>query len=99
MGSEAVQAVVGELKRRCEKAAGSGQAADITAHIDRLADEWHEEARRCREAKRQLSYRARDNERNEDRLLRGHDEVRAGLWRTLHSMRNVESSGALKLDE
>ena len=41
----------------------------------------------------------RTSERNEDRLLRGHDEVRAGLWRTLHSMRNVESSGVLKLNE
>ena len=97
--SEAVQAVVAELKQRCERAAGPGQAADIATHIDRLANEWHEEALRCRREKRQLSYRANDNERNEDRLLRGHDEVRAGLWRTLHSMRNVESSGALKLDE
>ena len=97
--SEAVQAVVAELKRRCERAADSGYAADIATHIDRLANEWHEEALRCRREKRQLSYHARDNERNEDRLLRGHDEVRAGLWRTLHSMRNVESSGVLKLDE
>lgn len=97
--SEAVQAVVDELKRRCERAAEPAQAADIAAHIDRLANEWHEEALRCRSEKRQLSYYAKDNERNEDRLLRGHDEVRAGLWRTLHSMRNVESSGVLKLDE
>ena len=97
--SEVVQAVVAELKQRCERAAESGQAADIAAHIDRLVDEWHEEASRCRRDKRQLSYQAKDNERSEDRLLRGHDEVRAGLWRTLHSMRNVESTGALKLDE
>ena len=99
MDSEAVQAVVAELKRRCERAADSGQAADIATHIDRLVNEWHEEALRCRRDKRQLSYHAKDNERNEDRLLRGHDEVRAGLWRTLHSMRNVESSGVLKLNE
>ncbi len=99
MDSEAVQAVVAELKQRCERAAESGQAADIATHIDRLVHEWHEEALRCRIDKRQLSYQAKDNERNEDRLLRGHDEVRAGLWRTLHSMRNVESSGVLKLNE
>ncbi len=97
--SEAVQAVVAELKQRCVQAAESGQAADVSTHIDRLVDEWQEEASRCRRDKRQLSYQAKDNERNEDRLLRGHDEVRAGLWRTLHSMRNVESSGVLKLDE
>ena len=97
--SEAVQAVVVELKQRCERAAESGQAPDIATHIDRLVNEWHEEALRCRREKRQLSYHAKDNERNEDRLLRGHEEVRAGLWRTLHSMRNVESSGVLKLDE
>ena len=99
VNSEAVQAVVAELKQRCERATGPGEAADIAAHIDRLANEWHEETLRCRGEKRQLSYHAKDNERNEDRLLRGHDEVRAGLWRTLHSMRNVESSGVLKLDE
>ena len=97
--SEAVQAVVAELKQRCERAAGPGHATDIATHIDHLVDEWHEEASRCRRDKRQLSYQAKDNERNEDRLLRGYDEVRAGLWRTLHSMRNVESSGVLKLDE
>ena len=97
--SEAVQVVVAELKQRCERAAESGQAADIATHIDRLVHEWHEEALRCRRDKRQLSYHAKESERNEDRLLRGHDEVRAGLWRTLHSMRNVESSGVLKLNE
>ena len=30
------KAVVAELKQRCERAAESGQAADIAAHIDRL---------------------------------------------------------------
>ena len=97
--SEAVQAVVAALKQRCERAAESGQAADISTHIDRLVDEWQEEASRCRRDKVQLSYQARDNVKNEARLLRGHEEVRAGLWRTLHSMRNVESSGALRLYE
>jgi len=97
--SEAVQAVVAALKQRCERAAESGQAVDISTHVDRLVDEWQEEASRCRRDKVQLSYQAKDNVKNEARLLRGHDEVRPGLWRTLHSMRNVESSGALKLEE
>ena len=97
--SEAVQTVVAGLKQRCERAAEPGQAADIVTHIDRLVNEWQEEASRCRRDKVQLSYQAKDGVKNEDRLLRGHEEVRAGLWRTLHSMRNVESSGALRLYE
>ena len=46
-----VQAAVEALKRRCRRAAGD--AADDTArHLDRLVDEWHDEAARCRRENR-----------------------------------------------
>ena len=96
--SPEVEAVVAELKRRCRRAApDAGRACDTDAHLERLVEQWHDEARRCEEDRRQLSYQAPNNERNADRLLYGHGESRRGLWPTLNSMRNVESTGMLKL--
>ena len=98
--SAEVRAVLSELKRRCGSAAAEpGQARDIASHLDRLADQWHDEARRCREEPRQLNYQARNNVRNADRLLYTHGESRPGLWATLHSMRNVEGTGSLKIHD
>ena len=95
-----VRAVIAELKRRCRRAAGeAGDQPDLERHLERLAGEWHDEARRCEQDRRQLRYRAPDRERNADRLLYAHGETRPGLWATLHSMRNVEGSGALKLHD
>ena len=93
-----VKSVVGELKRRCVLAAGEEPTGQTSRHIDALVEEWREEAQRCRLERRQLNYQAWDRERNAERLLRGHDESRRGLWRTLHSMRNVESSGMFRVD-
>ena len=98
--SPEVQAVIAELKRRCERAAAEpGHGRDTASHLDRLAGQWHDEARRCREERRQLSYQAPDREKNADRLLYGHDASRTGLWPTLHSMRNVEGEGSLKVHD
>ena len=78
---------------------GSDQGLETAAHLDRLAEEWHDEARRCELHKRQLAYEARDDERSADRLLYTHGDTRPGLWATLHSMRNVEGSGILKVHD
>ena len=94
-----MRAVVDELARRCERAAEGSGRPDTAAHLDRLAGEWHEEARRCEEERRQLVYDARDDERNADRLLYTHGARRPGLWATLHSMRNVEGTGSLKVHD
>ena len=103
-----VQAVIAELKRRCERAAaepGQGQGAtsrlgrDTASHLDRLAGQWHDEARRCGQERRQLAYQAQAGEKNADRLLYTHGESRPGLWATLHSMRNVEGAGSLKVHD
>ena len=93
-----VRAVIAELTRRCTRAAAeTGQQSDTERHLERLAGEWHDEARRCEQDRRQLRYQAPGHERNADRLLYAHGEERRGLWATLHSMRNVESNGSLKV--
>ena len=95
-----VRAVIAELKRRCERAAAEpGQGRATASHIDRLAGQWHDEARRCEQERRQLGYQAPARERNADRLLYTHGESRPGLWATLHSMRNVEGTGSLKVHD
>ncbi len=91
-----VKDVVAELKARCGRA-DPAQAEATAQHIERLVQQWHDEARRCEMDRRQLSYQAPNREKNADRLLYGHGESRPGLWPTLHSMRNVESEGVLKL--
>ena len=95
-----VKAVIAEFKRRCERAASeSEQIGDTVSHLDRLVGQWHDEARRCEQERRQLSYQTPGTERNSDRLLYTHGEARPGLWATLHSMRNVEGTGALRVSD
>ena len=95
-----VGAVIAELGRRCERAAGEpGQGRATASHLDRLAAQWHDEARRCEQERRQLNYQAPNNERNAERLLYTHGESRRGLWATLNSMRNVEGTGSLRVHD
>ena len=97
--SPEVRAVLAEFARRCERAAdGTGQGPDTASHIKRLAGEWHDEARRCEHAKQRLKYESR-NDGAAARLLYTHGERRPGLWATLHSMRNVEGTGTLKVHD
>ena len=91
-----VQAVIETLKGRCRRA--ETEAADETArHIERLVDEWQETAGRCERQKRGLHYDCRDNAA--DRLLGEFDGARPGLWKTLHSMRNIEGTAVLQTQE
>ena len=92
-----VRAVVHRLKRRCRQA-DEAQGFATLRHLDRLADRWHGEARRCERERRRLNYEAKD--RGADGLLRQFDDppVR-GLWRTLNSMRNVEDTGVLRRED
>ncbi len=92
-----IKAVIAEFKQRCKRAAGNEQAQETASHLDRLVDQWHDEARRCENDRRQLSYQTPSNERNSNRLLYTHGEVRPGVWATLHSMRNVEGVGTLRV--
>jgi len=95
-----VRAVLAELQRRCERAAAEpDQGRDTAAHLYRLAGEWHDEAGRCAQERRQLNYEAPNDRKNADRLLYTHGESRRGLWATLNSMRNVEGTGALRVHD
>ena len=95
-----VRAAVAALERRCELAAAEpSQARETAAHLGRLVGEWHDEARRCERERRQLKYQAPGGERNAEQLLYAHGDSRRGLWATLHSMRNVESTGQLKVHD
>ncbi len=92
-GDARVRAVVDALKRRCRRA--DPDAADDTArHLDRLVDEWHDEATRCARERRGLQYDCRDNAA--DRLLGAFDDERPARWKTLHSMRNIEDTAVLR---
>ena len=88
-----VQAVVEALKRRCRRA-DADAADDTAAHLDRLVDEWHDEAARCKRERRGLQYDCRDNAA--DRLLGDFDGARRGRWKTLNSMRNIEETAVLR---
>ncbi len=91
-----VQAVVGALERRCRRAENEA-GEETAAHIKRLVDEWQEAAARCKRQKRGLQYDCRDN--SADRLLGEFDGARPGLWKTLHSMRNIEDTAVLRTQD
>ena len=92
-----VRAVIERLKCRCRQADKARGSATLR-HLDRLAERWHEEARRCERQKRRLNYEAKDG--SSDGLLRQFDDPPSrGLWRTLNSMRNVEDTGVLQRDD
>ena len=98
--SPEVRAVLADLTRRCARAAeGTGHGPETASHLERLVERWHDEARRCEQDARALHYQSRDNERNADRLLYTHGDSRPGLWATLHSMRNVEGTGTLRVHD
>ena len=95
-----VRAVIEELEKRCIRAANEPAKGDETArHLKRLVAQWHDEARRCEQEKRQLKYDVPQSEGNADRLLYMHGESQRGLWETLRSMRNVESTGQLRVHD
>ncbi len=89
-----VRRVVDEFKRRAERACPE-KAVEASEDVDRLLEQWHQEAARCRASARGLHYQAKD--KAFDRLLRGFEDGwgAPGLWPTLHSMRNVESPAVL----
>ncbi|HKM15563.1 MAG TPA: helicase-related protein [Marinospirillum sp.] len=89
------QRVVNLFIQRCAAADPSRKDA-IRQHINDLLAQWQEKAERCRDRKRALHYQVRSKEQGADRLLYVHGDNVIGLWPTLQSMRNVESTGLLK---
>ena len=91
-----IRAVIEQLKLRCERAGGQ-QTNETASHIEDLVAQWHDKVRRCAVEKVAFHYTAPTRERNAERLLHSHGELGRGLWKTLQSMRNVESEGVLKV--
>ena len=91
-----IRAVIEQLKLRCERAEGQ-RTNETASHIEGLVAQWHDKVRRCAVEKVAFHYTAPTRERNAERLLHSHGELGRGLWKTLQSMRNVESEGVLKV--
>ncbi len=94
--NELIKKVIKELKIRC-KLANIGNKdiiAKVNKHIDQLVEQWHNEVKYCKKNKIKLVYNS--NDRNFNNLICNFEE-KNGLWQTLQSMRNVESSGLMKL--
>ena len=92
--------MIAELKRRCERAAAeTGQGRDTASHLDRLAGQWQTKRGAASRSAGSSTTRRGANEKNADRLLYTHGESRPGLWATLHSMRNVEGTGSLRVHD
>ncbi len=87
--------VVDLFIQRCA-AADSSRRNIIKQHVNDLLAQWQEQAQRCKANKRALHYQVRSKEQGADRLLYVHGDSVTGLWPTLQSMRNVESTGLLK---
>ena len=93
---ERVKKVIEILKQRCTQA-DPDHATEIGKHIDTLVGEWCDRATQACRGKFRLSYQGPRRDRAIDRLLYSHDDKIEGLWLTLNSMRNIESSGVLKV--
>lgn len=94
INNEKVQKVISLLKIRCVKA-DPARREEIVQHLDSLLEQWQERVVFCRSAKRKLNYQSMDSDKASDRLIYTHEDKIAGLWPTLHSMRNVEKTGLL----
>ena len=93
---EKVKKVIKELKIRCKLGIGNNKKTvqKTHEHIDILVDEWVEESKYCNRNKIKMVYNSDD--RNFSNLIHNFESTN-GLWPTLQSMRNVESSALLKL--
>jgi hypothetical protein len=94
--SDVVKKVIKEIKIRCKLAIGKNKNVikKTEEHIDKLVIEWSSESIYCQTNKIKLVYNSKD--RGMYNLICNFEE-KNGLWQTLQSMRNIESSALLKL--
>ena len=94
--NDSIKKVIKEMKIRSRLAIGSN--AEIlkktNEHIDSLVAKWDREVQYCKKNKIKLVYYSSDGSFNN---VICNFEEKNGLWQTLQSMRNVESSALLKL--
>jgi len=91
-----VKKVIKEMKIRCKLAIGNNREVSkkTNEHIDKLVTEWSSESQYCHSNRIKLVYNSTD--RGMNNLICNFEE-KDGLWETLQSMRNVESSALVKL--
>jgi hypothetical protein len=88
--------LVQELERRCRRAdPGRGEAT--AQHLRELVQQWANQVSSAHAQHQRLVYSGRDGDRRDLRLLHNHDDKVPGLWRTLHSMRNVENTALVRI--
>ena len=94
--NDLIKKVIKEMKIRSRLAIGSNteMVKKTNEHIDTLITEWDSEVQYCKKNKIKLVYHS--NDRNFNNIICNF-ETQNGLWQTLQSMRNVESSALLKL--
>jgi len=93
---DVVKKIIKEMKIRCKFAIGGHReiVKKVASHIDKLLMEWESEAKYCKKNSIKLVYNSTD--RGSNNLICNFEE-KNGLWQTLQSMRNVESSALVKL--
>ena len=89
-----VKCAINVLKKRCSEA-DNQLLKNVHEHIDSLSERWAYEAKHLNEARRGFKYDSNGNRAYES-LLCNFDDTIQGLWQTLQSMRNVESTALLK---
>jgi hypothetical protein len=96
LDDELIKKVINIMKIRSKQAIENNLdvAHKTLEHIDTLVMEWFEESKFSKENKIKLVYNSDD--RNFNNLICNFDD-KNGIWKTLQSMRNVESSALLKL--
>ena len=94
--NDLIKKVIKEMKNRCKLAIGKNKdvVKKTNEHIESLVSEWNNEVEYCEKNKIKLVYNS--NDRNFNNVICNF-ETENGLWQTLQSMRNVESSALLKL--
>lgn len=94
--NDLIKKIIKEMKIRCKLAIGNNIEIikKTDKHIDTLVSEWDNEVEYCNSNARRLVYNS--NDRGFNNVICNF-ETKNGLWQTLQSMRNVESSALLKL--
>lgn len=94
--SDVVKKVIKEMKIRCKFAIGKNKeiVKKVDSHIDKLLIEWDSEAQYCKNKSIQFVYNS--TTRGSNNLICNFED-KNGLWKTLQSMRNVESSALVKM--
>lgn len=91
-----VKQAINALAKRCQQA-DCGHAEETQTHLKSLSNAWTKYVQECKDNERKIVYHQPSNDRTNDPLLYTHQDSIQGLWETLHSMRNVEDTGLMRV--